>query len=71
MLIPHAFPRSLLFAGLLVNRDTVSRYVDWLHVISFFHAAYEAFAVNELRYLTLKENKARMLSETLKLVLIS
>ena len=50
-------PCSLLFAGLLVNRDTISPWLDWLHVLSFFHAAYEAMAVNELRYLQLKEVK--------------
>ena len=30
---------------------------QWLHTISFFHAAFEALAVNELRYLQLKEVK--------------
>ena len=30
---------------------------QWLHTVSFFHAAYEALAVNELRYLQLKEKK--------------
>jgi len=48
---------SLLFAGLLINRDTVSPYVDWLHTFSFYHAAFEGMAVNELRYLSLKEIK--------------
>lgn len=40
-----------------MNRDTISPWLDWLHVLSFFHAAYEAMAVNELRYLQLKEVK--------------
>lgn len=48
---------SLLFAGLLINRESVSPAVAWIHNISFFHAAYEALAVNELRYLQLKEHK--------------
>ncbi|KDQ08706.1 hypothetical protein BOTBODRAFT_37700 [Botryobasidium botryosum FD-172 SS1] len=48
---------NLLFAGLLINRDTVSPWVGWLHNISFFHAAFEALSVNELRYLQLKETK--------------
>lgn len=48
---------NLLFAGLLINRDTVSPYVDWLHTFSFYHAAFEGMAVNELRYLSLKEIK--------------
>jgi len=48
---------NLLFAGLLVNRDSTAKAVSWLHAVSFFHAAYEALAVNELRYLQLKEIK--------------
>ncbi|KAK7027255.1 FAD-dependent urate hydroxylase [Paramarasmius palmivorus] len=48
---------SLLFTGLLINRDTVPKALQFLHTISFFHAAFEALAVNELRYLTLKEVK--------------
>lgn len=48
---------NLLFAGLLINRESVSPAVAWVHNISFFHAAYEALAVNELRYLQLKEHK--------------
>ncbi|KAF8343642.1 P-loop containing nucleoside triphosphate hydrolase protein, partial [Amanita rubescens] len=31
--------------------------LQWLHTVSFFHAAFEALAVNELRYLQLKEVK--------------
>jgi hypothetical protein len=48
---------SLLFTGLLINRETVVPALQWLHTISFFHAAFEALAVNELRYLQLKEVK--------------
>ena len=48
---------SLLFTGLLVNRATVLPAFQFLHTISFFHAAFEALAVNELRYLQLKEYK--------------
>ncbi|KAL0953121.1 hypothetical protein HGRIS_004390 [Hohenbuehelia grisea] len=48
---------NLLFTGLLINRETVSPFLQWLHTVSFFHAAFEALAVNELRYLTLKEHK--------------
>ena len=48
---------SLLFTGLLINRDSVSPWFSWLHNLSFFHAAYEALTVNELRYLTLKEKR--------------
>lgn len=49
---------SLLFAGLLVNRDKVPLGVGWLQTISFFHAAFEALLVNEVRYLQLKDHKA-------------
>ncbi|KXN86065.1 putative ATP-dependent permease [Leucoagaricus sp. SymC.cos] len=48
---------NLMFTGLLINRDTVPAFFQWLHTISFFHAAFEALAVNELRYLQLKEVK--------------
>lgn len=48
---------SLLFTGLLINRDSVIPAMQWLHTVSFFHAAFEALAVNELRYLQLKEIK--------------
>ncbi|KAF5349768.1 hypothetical protein D9758_010179 [Tetrapyrgos nigripes] len=46
---------NLLFTGLLINRESVKTPFRFLHTISFFHAAFEALAVNELRYLTLKE----------------
>ncbi|TDL25520.1 hypothetical protein BD410DRAFT_784517 [Rickenella mellea] len=47
---------NLLFTGLLVNRESLGR-LSFLNTISFFHAAYEALAVNELRYLQLKQTK--------------
>lgn len=52
---------SLLFTGLLINRDTVTPALQWLHTVSFFHAAFEALAVNELRYLQLKEIKVTLI----------
>lgn len=48
---------NLLFAGLLINRQTLGTTWEWLNLVSFFHAAFEALSVNELRYLQLKENK--------------
>ena len=51
---------SLLFTGLLINRESVTPAFQWLHTISFFHAAFEALAVNELRYLQLKEVKVSL-----------
>lgn len=50
---------SLLFTGLLINKDTLGG-LSWLLTISFFHAAFEALAVNELRYLQLKQVKVCM-----------
>ncbi|KAI0783919.1 hypothetical protein BC629DRAFT_1582504 [Irpex lacteus] len=47
---------NLLFTGLLVNREPAPGF-QWLHDVSFFHAAYEALAVNELKYLQLKQKK--------------
>ncbi|KAL4246441.1 ABC transporter domain-containing protein [Abortiporus biennis] len=48
---------NLLFTGLLINRDTLPGSFRWLITVSFFHAAFEALAVNELRYLQLREKK--------------
>ncbi|KAI0367939.1 hypothetical protein BV20DRAFT_1023294 [Pilatotrama ljubarskyi] len=48
---------NLLFTGLLINRKSVPKAFQWLHTVSFFHAAFEALAVNELRYLQLHEEK--------------
>ncbi|KAJ7157630.1 hypothetical protein C8R43DRAFT_997189 [Mycena crocata] len=48
---------NLMFTGLLINRESVPVAFRWLHTISFFHAAFEALAVNELRYLHLTETK--------------
>lgn len=48
---------NLLFTGLLINRETVSEYFQWLFTMSFFHAAFEALAVNEMRYLSLRQKK--------------
>jgi len=48
---------NLMFTGLLINRDSVMKGLQWLHTVSFFHAAFEALTVNELRYLTLTQKK--------------
>ena len=49
--------RSLLFAGLLINRDKLPWWLQWLETTSFFHAAFEALLVNEVRYLQLKDHR--------------
>ncbi|GAA5976093.1 hypothetical protein JCM10908_005384 [Rhodotorula pacifica] len=48
---------NLLFAGLLINRDKLPRWLRWLETFSFFHAAFEALLVNEVRYLQLKDHR--------------
>jgi len=40
-----------------MNYDKVPRAFKWMLTTSFFHAAYEALLVNELRYLQLIEHK--------------
>jgi len=48
---------SLLFAGLLLNRNSIPKSAQWLQNMSIFHYAFEAMIVNEVRYLTLIEHK--------------
>ncbi|KAG5357915.1 ABC transporter G family member [Yarrowia sp. B02] len=49
---------SMLFAGLFVNHDSVKIWgIDALQFLSVFHYAYEAISVNEVKYLTLIEEK--------------
>ncbi|KAK9368703.1 hypothetical protein V1509DRAFT_622536 [Lipomyces kononenkoae] len=48
---------SLLFAGLFLNRDSIPKSALWIQNLSIFHYAYEAMAINEVRYLTLVEHQ--------------
>ncbi|KAK9320260.1 hypothetical protein V1517DRAFT_8676 [Lipomyces orientalis] len=48
---------SLLFAGLFLNKDSIPKSALWIQNLSIFHYAFEAMAVNEVRYLTLIEYK--------------
>lgn len=48
---------SLLFAGLFLNHDSMPAGTVYLQYLSIFHYAYEALAVNEVKYLTLIEKK--------------
>lgn len=48
---------SLLFAGLFLNPDSMPPGTIWFEYLSIFHYAYEALAVNEVKYLTLTERK--------------
>ncbi|CAG8596413.1 4749_t:CDS:10 [Funneliformis mosseae] len=48
---------SMLFGGLLLNKDSIPEYLSWLKDLSFFNYAFEALIVNEVVYLTLTEEK--------------
>ncbi|PWW76702.1 hypothetical protein C7212DRAFT_295001 [Tuber magnatum] len=48
---------SLLFAGLLLNHDSIPKGTLWLQAVSIFHYGFEALIVNEVRYLSLYEHK--------------
>ncbi|KAI7878202.1 hypothetical protein K492DRAFT_149793 [Lichtheimia hyalospora FSU 10163] len=48
---------SMLFAGLLLNKDSMSPYFSWLKHLSFFNYALEALLVNEMLYLQLVEER--------------
>ncbi|GAA5926365.1 hypothetical protein JCM1841_006993 [Sporobolomyces salmonicolor] len=48
---------NLLFAGLLINRDKLPWWLQWVETFSFYHAAFEALLVNEVRYLQLKDHR--------------
>ncbi|GAA5876426.1 hypothetical protein JCM1840_006022, partial [Sporobolomyces johnsonii] len=48
---------NLLFAGLLINRDKLPWWLRWVETFSFYHAAFEALLVNEVRYLQLKDHR--------------
>lgn len=48
---------SLLFAGLLLNHDSIPKGARWLQACSIFHYGFEALIVNEVRYLSLYEHK--------------
>jgi ABC-type multidrug transport system ATPase subunit len=48
---------SLLFAGLLLNHNSIPKGAVWAQNLSIFHFGFEALIVNEVRYLTLVEHK--------------
>ncbi|OAA55022.1 ABC transporter [Niveomyces insectorum RCEF 264] len=51
---------SLLFAGLLLNHDKIPPTAAWLQYLSIFHYAFEALIVNEVRLLTLIDQKYKL-----------
>lgn len=48
---------SLLFAGLLLNREAIPPSALWLQTLSIFHYGFEALIVNEVKYLKLIDHK--------------
>ncbi|KAL7274773.1 FAD-dependent urate hydroxylase [Rhizina undulata] len=48
---------SLLFAGLLLNHDSIPKPALWLQAASVFHYGFEALLVNEVKDLMLIEHK--------------
>jgi ABC-type multidrug transport system permease subunit len=48
---------SLLFAGFLLNHDTIPKSALWLQTLSIFHYGFESLIVNEVLQLTLIDEK--------------
>ncbi|KAF9428734.1 hypothetical protein BGZ94_001269 [Podila epigama] len=44
---------SMLFGGLLLNKDSIPEHLSWLQKLSFFNFAFEALLVNEITFLQL------------------
>ncbi|KAF9437117.1 ATP-binding cassette sub- G member 2 [Entomortierella beljakovae] len=44
---------SMLFGGLLLNKDSIPESLSWLQKLSFFNFAFEALLVNEITFLQL------------------
>lgn len=48
---------GILFAGLFLNQDSMPKGSNWAKWLSIYHYAYEVLSVNEVKYLTLTEEK--------------
>lgn len=48
---------GILFAGLFLNQNSMPSGSAWVKYLSIYHYAYEALSVNEVKYLTLTEDK--------------
>lgn len=48
---------GILFAGLFLNQDSMPTGSGWAKLLSIYHYAYEVLSVNEVKYLTLTEEK--------------
>jgi ABC-type multidrug transport system ATPase subunit/ABC-type multidrug transport system permease subunit len=51
---------SLLFAGLLLNHDTIPPAAIWLQTLSIFHYGFESLIVNEVTFLTLVDHNEKV-----------
>jgi ABC-type multidrug transport system ATPase subunit/ABC-type multidrug transport system permease subunit len=51
---------SLLFAGLLLNHDTIPAAALWLQTLSIFHYGFESLIVNEVTFLTLVDHNEKV-----------
>ncbi|KAG0243696.1 hypothetical protein BGW41_001569 [Actinomortierella wolfii] len=49
---------SMLFGGLLLNKESIPAKLSWLQDLSFFNFAFEALLVNEITYLQLIQKNA-------------
>ncbi|KAI9725940.1 MAG: hypothetical protein M1828_002268 [Chrysothrix sp. TS-e1954] len=48
---------SLLFAGFLLNHETIPKSALWLQVLSIFHYGFEGLLINDVKYLSLTDHK--------------
>ncbi|KAI9137916.1 hypothetical protein BKA69DRAFT_1127772 [Paraphysoderma sedebokerense] len=62
---------SMLFGGLLLNKDRIPEYLRWLKHLSFFNYALEALVVNELKDLQLAETKYGLVIDVPAAVILS
>ncbi|KAI9224515.1 hypothetical protein BC828DRAFT_373293 [Blastocladiella britannica] len=62
---------SMLFGGLLLNKDTIPAALGWMKHASFFNYALEALVVNELKDLRLSEQKYGLQIEVPAAVILS
>ncbi|KAG0357734.1 ATP-binding cassette sub- G member 2 [Gamsiella multidivaricata] len=48
---------SMLFGGLLLNKESIPEHLSWLQKLSFFNFAFEALLVNEITFLQLVQKE--------------
>ncbi|KAF9907410.1 ATP-binding cassette sub- G member 2 [Linnemannia zychae] len=48
---------SMLFGGLLLNKESIPDHLSWLQKLSFFNFAFEALLVNEITFLQLVQKE--------------